>query len=61
MPEAAVLLHDSTLTRISAEADTFLAQRGLPPSTPTRAYAMLHSLAEAKQVDRAGTAVLSKL
>ena len=59
----AALLHDSSLSQIAPEADKFLAQRDLHPSTPARACSVLQSLAEAEQADRAGTgtAVLAKL
>ena len=57
----AALLHDSTLTHTPTEAERFLAQRDLHPFTPSRAYTMLHSLAEAEQADRASTTVLFKL
>ena len=60
-PEVTALLHDATLTPPPPEAERFLAQRDLHPSTPARAYAMLQSMAETEQADRAGTAVLSKL
>ena len=61
IPDVTALLHDATLTHTSPEAERFLAQQNLHPSTPARAYAMLHSMTETEQADRAGTAVLSKL
>ena len=59
--EVEALLHESSLTHTTREAQAYLNNRGLVSSPPPRAYALLMSIAEAEAMDRSGVTLMWKL